>query len=276
VTRADPPAFAPAGNRAAGRVVAEIEDGVGLITFDHPERQNALTVAMWEALGRTLESWRDDPALRVVVLTGCGSRAFSAGADLGAAGDARDNGEAWQQYDRLTQAPRQLLAKFPRPVIARIRGCCLGIGLAVALQADLRIAGKDSEFGVPAVRLGMGCGPALVRQLVDLVGPAQARMLLLTGTRIDAAEAVRIGLVNQVVADEELSDTVVDLARTIADNAPLAVRAVRLAIDRATGDPAARDDEAVDGAIRDCFASDDYREGHAAALEQRPPRFRGR
>jgi enoyl-CoA hydratase/carnithine racemase len=144
------------------------------------------------------------------------------------------------------------------------------------MQADLRIAAVDSEFGIPAARLGIAYGFDMTRRLIALVGPANARMLLLTGTRIDAAEAQRIGLVNQVVEDSELSDTVVDIARTIADNAPLSVRGMKLIVDQCLRDPADRDTDAMDAAVTACFDSADYREGRTAFMEKRSPRFTGR
>ncbi len=161
-------------------------------------------------------------------------------------------------------------------MIARIRGYCLGGGLAIALAADIRIAAEDSLFGIPAARLGLAYGFDGLRALVDVVGPAHARMLLYTGARVDAAEAARIGLVNRVVGDAELSDIVVDLARTIADNAPLSIAAAKLAIGETLKDPEDRDIPAVDAAIARCFDSVDYREGRTAFREKRPPRFAGR
>jgi enoyl-CoA hydratase/carnithine racemase len=143
------------------------------------------------------------------------------------------------------------------------------------MQADLRIAAIDSEFGIPAARLGIAYGFDMVRKLVSLVGPAHARTLLFTGARIDAAEAGRIGLVNRVVADEDLSQTVFDLARSIADNAPLSLRAAKLAVNEATKTDSERDAAAVHAAVLACFDSADYREGRTAFMEKRKPKFRG-
>lgn len=261
---------------ASGRVLAETEDGIGLLTFNQPDKRNAMSVEMWDALADILNAWREDDAVRVVVLTGAGHKAFVSGADISQFERIRGDAEARRTYDRLTQAGRAALAGFPKPLIARIRGYCLGGGLGIAMQADLRIAGEDSEFGIPAARLGIAYGLEATRRLVSLVGPAHARMLLLTGARIGAAEAARIGLVNRVVPDEDLSDTVVDIARTIADNAPLSVRAAKLIVEQATRDPDRRDAAAVEAAVAACFDSEDYREGRTAFLEKRAPRFTGR
>jgi enoyl-CoA hydratase len=259
---------------AGGKLLAEVDTGIGLITFNNPDKRNAMSIEMWQGLDEALERLAADPAVRVLVLTGAGSKAFVSGADIGEFDSQRSDANAQRDYDRVTSAGRDRLAAFPRPVIARIRGYCLGGGLGLAMQADLRISAEDSEFGIPAARLGLAYGAGMVRQLVGLVGPAHARMLLYSGSRIGAREAERIGLVNQVVPDADLSDTVVDLARTIADNAPLSVRAAKLAV-AAAERPDMADQDALDQAIAACFDSADYREGRAAFAEKRSPRFRG-
>ncbi len=261
---------------ADGKMLAEAEDGVGLITFNQPAKHNAMSVEMWHGLSEILDLFAADHSVRVVVLTGAGHKAFVSGADISQFGQNRADASAQLDYDRVTSAGRSRLAGFAKPVIARIRGFCLGGGLGIAMQADLRIAAADSTFGIPAARLGIAYGFDMVRQLVALVGPAHARMLLYTGARIDAEEASRIGLVNRVVPDADLSDVVVDLARAIADNAPLSLRAGKLAVAEAIRDSSERDPEAVGQAVAACFDSLDYREGRTAFMEKRPPRFVGR
>lgn len=258
---------------AAGKMLAEVESGIGLITINNPDKRNAMSVEMWQGLAEILDRFEADASVRVVVLTGAGAKAFMSGADISQFDSQRADSNAQREYDRLTSHGRAKLAAFPRPTIARIRGFCLGGGLGLAMQTDLRIAAEDSEFGIPAARLGIAYSPAMVRQLVGLVGPAHARMLLYTGTRIDAREAQRIGLVNQVVPDEDLSGTVTDLAATIADNAPLSIHAAKLAVAAAADEALG---EAAEAALSACFDSADYREGRAAFAEKRPPRFLGR
>lgn len=261
---------------ADGKILAETDDGVGLITFNNPDKRNAMSVEMWQGLEDALDRFEADPAVRVLVLTGAGHQAFVSGADISQFDQQRSNAEAQREYDKRSGGGRARLGRFPKPVIARIRGFCLGGGLGIALQADLRIAANSSSFGIPAARLGIAYGFDMTRQLVSLIGPSHARMMLYTGARIDGAEAARIGLVNQVVPDEELRERVVDLARTIADNAPLSIRAAKLGVAASLADPAMRDNAALDQAIAACFDSDDYREGRRAFREKRPPRFEGR
>lgn len=261
---------------AGGKMLSEIEDGIGLITFNQQEKRNAMSVEMWGGFGEILDEFAADDKVRVVVLTGAGTKAFVSGADISQFEQHRSDAEARQEFDRLTSSGRETLANFPKPVIARIRGYCLGGGLGIAMQADLRIAAVDSEYGIPAARLGLAYGFDLVRKLVSLVGPAHARSLLYTGARIDANEAQRIGLVNRVVKDEDLNVTVVDLARQIADNAPLSVRAAKISVDQAMKPESERDTAAVAEAVAACFDSADYREGRRAFMEKRTPVFQGR
>jgi enoyl-CoA hydratase len=261
---------------AGGKMLAEKRDGVGTITFNQPDKRNAMSIEMWEGLGSILDAFDADPAVRVVVLTGAGDKAFVSGADISQFEKNRSNAEAQREYDRLTSAGRAKLAAFRKPTIARIRGFCLGGGLAIAMQTDLRIASEDSQFGIPAARLGIAYGFDGLRKLVQLVGPSHGRFILYTAKRIDAREAERIGLINRAVAATSLDDTVLDIARTVADNAPLSVAASKLTITEVLKDPAERDLEAIAQAAAVCFDSADYKEGRSAFMEKRRPRFEGR
>ena len=259
---------------ADGKMLADVDDGVGLITFNQPEKRNAMSVAMWDGLTQILDLFEADDTVRVVVLTGAGPKAFVSGADISQFDQQRNDASAQIEYDRLTSAGRARLANFSKPVIARIRGFCLGGGLGIAMQADLRVAAVDSEFGIPAAKLGIAYGFDMTSKLVDLVGPAHAKMMLYTGARIDANEAARIGLINQVTSDEDLSDVVVGIARQIADNAPLSIRtAKRVVAEVLKADP---DPAAVNAEVAACFDSADYKEGRLAFREKRSPRFQGK
>lgn len=260
---------------ASGKMLAAARDGVGLITFNQPEKRNAMSVEMWDGLAAILDAWEQAPDVHVVVLAGAGDKAFVSGADISQFGRSRSNAEAQREYDRLTGAGRAKLAAFRKPVIARIQGFCLGGGLGIAMQADIRIAAEGSAFGIPAAKLGIAYGFDMVRRLVSLVGPAHAATLLFAGERIDAHEAARIGLVNQVVAPAALEDTVAALARGIAANAPLSITGMKLILGQATLDPADRDMGAVARAVAACFDSADYTEGRTAFMEKRKPVFRG-
>jgi enoyl-CoA hydratase len=267
---------APARDYAGGKMLAAIQDGVGLITFNQPEKRNAMSIEMWEGLGRILDEFREDAAVRAVILTGAGDKAFVSGADISQFEKNRSNADAQREYDRLTSGGRAKLGAFPKPTIARIRGFCLGGGLAIAMQTDLRIASEASQFGIPAALLGIAYGFDGLTKLVQLVGPAHARMILYTANRIDAREAERIGLINKAVPDAKLDQEVLAIARRIAENAPLSVHASKITISEVMKDPGERDLETVARATAACFDSADYREGRTAFLEKRRPRFQGR
>jgi len=262
-------------DHASGKLLASVADGVGLVTFNQPERRNAMSVAMWDGLAAILDGWDSDPAVRVAVMTGAGGKAFVSGADISEFGERRGSAAAQREYDALTRRGTDALARFAKPLVARIQGFCLGGGLGIAMAADLRVAAEGSSFGIPAARLGIIYGFGMTRRLVSLVGPAQAKLLLLTGERIPTAEALRIGLVDRVVPASELAAAVDALARSIAGNAPLSVCGNKLVIEQALRDPGARDMAAVDAAVAACFDSADYREGRTAFMEKRRPVFRG-
>lgn len=260
---------------ASGRILAGIEDGVGRITFNQPQKRNAMSVDMWAGMGAALEAFAHDAAVRCVVLEGAGDKAFVSGADISQFEQNRADASAQVEYDRLTSAGRAQLAGFAKPVIAKIRGFCMGGGLGIAMSCDIRIAADDAQFGIPAAKLGIAYGFDMVRALVDLVGPAHAHMILMTGERFDAAEAARVGLVNKVVAVDALEATVAGLAATLAGNAPLSLLANKRTVKAVLADPETRDDAAMAAAMAACFDSADYREGRRAFLEKRKPAFTG-
>jgi enoyl-CoA hydratase/carnithine racemase len=152
----------------------------------------------------------------------------------------------------------------------------MGGGLAIAMATDLRIASTDSQFGIPAARLSIAYAPDAVKRLIDLVGPAHARMILYTAKRIDAQEAERIGLINKMTSEDGLNDVVLDIARSIADNAPLSVAASKLTINEMLKDESQRDMAAIQAQMEICFNSADYKEGRTAFMEKRAPKFIGR
>jgi enoyl-CoA hydratase len=261
---------------ADGKILQSVSEGVGVITFNNPEKRNAMSLDMWEGLGDALVELRDDPDVRVVVMVGAGDKAFVAGADISQFEKTRHNAEASEEYSKRSAAQRALLADYPKPTIACIRGFCLGGGMQVAMLADIRIASENSQFGIPAAKLGIAYGYDGLKHLVSLVGPSWARLLMYTGTRIDSAEAVRIGLVDRVVPDAQLWSATTEIARTISGNAPLAIQAAKITIAQVLKDPDARDMNAIKQIGTACMDSEDFREGRRAFMEKRKPRFTGK
>jgi enoyl-CoA hydratase len=263
-------------SHADGKILQSVADGVGVVTFNNPEKRNAMSLDMWEGLGHALIELRDDPDVRVVIMVGAGDKAFVSGADISQFEKTRHNAEASEEYSKRSAAQRALLADYPKPTIACIRGFCLGGGMQVAMLADIRIAAENSQFGIPAAKLGIAYGYDGLKHLVSLVGPSWARLLMYTGMRIDSAEAVRIGLVDRVVPDTELWSATFDIARTISGNAPLAIQAAKITIAQVLKDPDKRDMDAIRRIGIACMDSEDFREGRRAFMEKRKPRFRGR
>jgi len=261
---------------ADGKILQSVADGVGVITFNNPEKRNAMSLDMWEGLGHALVELRDDAEVRVVIMVGAGDKAFVSGADISQFEKTRHNAEASEAYSKRSAAQRALLADYPKPIIACIRGFCLGGGMQVAMLADIRIAAENSQFGIPAAKLGIAYGYDGLKNLVSLVGPSWARLLMYTGMRIDSAEGLRIGLVDRVVPDAELWSATTDIARTISGNAPLAIQAAKITIAQVLKDPEKRDMDAIKQAGVACMDSEDFREGRRAFMEKRKPQFTGR
>ena len=262
-------------NLAGGKIIQASDGAVGFVTFNNPAKHNALSIEMWDGLAEALASHRDDPAIRAVVLTGAGDAAFASGADISQFDAQRYDAASSEAYSRRSAEARALLAGYPKPTIAAIRGFCLGGGLQIAMMADIRIAAETSRFGIPAARLGIAYGYDGLRTLVSLVGPAWARLLMFSGMRIDGAEAQRIGLVERLVPSGDVAGAALDLARTIADNAPLSIRASKVTIAQILSDPDDRDLALVARLGAECMDSADFREGRRAFMEKRRPRFAG-
>ncbi len=258
------------------KLLVEAADSVAVVTLNNPAKRNALSSDIRAALPGVLAALRADPDTRVVVVTGAGDKAFASGADISEFGEQRTDPAARAEFDRGMAAISRGWASLDKPVIAMIRGFCMGGGLLTALQADIRIAADDSRFGIPAARLGVGYGLVGVAALMNLVGPAWTAEILFSARQFSAAEALQMGLVNRVVPAAELREQVMILATTIAANAPLTIAAAKTAIREAGRSPDRRDVAGVEAMVEACFRSEDYREGQRAFAEKRPPRFTGR
>jgi enoyl-CoA hydratase/carnithine racemase len=250
---------------ADGKILQSVSDGVGVITFNNPQKRNAMSLEMWEGLGAALTELRDNPDVRVVIMVGAGDKAFVSGADISQFEKTRHNAQASEEYSRRSEAQRALLANYPKPTIACIRGFCLGGGMQVAMLADIRFASDNSQFGIPAAKLGIAYGYDGLKNLVSLVGPSWARLIMYTGMRIESAEALRVGLVDRVLPDGELWNATMEVARTISGNAPLAIKAAKITIA-----------EAIKAIGTACMDSEDFREGRTAFMEKRKPQFKGK
>ncbi|WP_099827259.1 enoyl-CoA hydratase [Oceaniglobus indicus] len=259
---------------ADGRIVVTAGVPVGRILFNQPAKLNAMSLAMWAGLSDALALLGDDGAVRVVVLSGAGDRAFVSGADISEFGEQRSGDAAVADYNRTSEAAERQLCDFAKPTIAMIRGVCVGGGMALALACDLRICADDARLGITAGKMGLGYGLDAVTRLVDTVGPSVAAEVLYTATLFNADRARAMGLVNHVVPVDALGAEVEALAGRIAANAPLTIAAAKAAIRAAQAENP--DHDHVARMVAACYASADYIEGRTAFLEKRPPVFRGR
>jgi enoyl-CoA hydratase/carnithine racemase len=247
------------------------EGAILTLALNRPQRRNALTLAMWLELRRLADDFAADDKVRAVILTGAGEH-FCAGADIGEFGSNRADPAQTKAYDDAVDEACAALAGVPKPVIAAIRGFCLGGGAGVALACDFRIAAADARFGIPAARLGIVYGLAETRSLLATVGLPRAKRMLFTAERIDAEEARRIGFVDEIAADPLVFAR--EMAGKMAENAPLSIAGAKaILIGLAAGTVAPETAHELSGRASE---SDDYREGRAAFLEKRAPVFRGR
>jgi enoyl-CoA hydratase len=250
------------------------EAGIALVTIDHQERLNAINNAMWDRLGEVFAELDGDESLRCVVVTGAGERAFGAGADISEFEENRSSVEKARAYAKRTHGALRRLATCRHPVLAAIRGLCVGGGLELALGADLRLCGSGSRFGIPIKRLGLVVAYDELRGLIQAVGKSNALRILLEGELYGADEALQMGLVNKVVDDASVMDEAMAMAGRIAEGAPLVARWHKKFANRLM-DPRPLGEEENDESYH-CFGTEDFRTGYKAFLAKTKPVFEGR
>jgi enoyl-CoA hydratase len=258
----------------SGEVRIERDGPIATMVFDHEKRRNAITVDMWEAIPKVVSELQRNASVRVVVMRGAGSEAFVSGADISEFEQTR-TGNAGRSYDEMTACAFQALQGLEKPLLALVHGFCIGGGAAIALTADLRYAADDARFAVPPARLGLGYHTAGIRALIRTVGLSETADLLFTARRVSAAEARRIGLVNEVFAKDLADEAVDQIAHTIADNAPLTIRSAKISLQELAKLEAERDQDRIKASIERCYQSEDFKEGVRAFLEKRTAKFQG-
>ena len=259
------------------KMIARKDGAIGHAVFNNPERHNAVSLEMWDALDIILEHFENDADVRLVVLSGAGGKAFVSGADISKFEKERGSKEATEHYNARVKKVYERIEHFPMPTIAMINGHCIGGGLNLAVCCDFRICTENSKFAMPAAKLALGYPYHAIQRLMAAIGPAAAKQLMFTAKSIDAETAFRLGFVQEVVAAERIEDHVGELAATIAGNAPLTVKAMKfIGTQVMEPDPAKRDHDRCDELVAACFASNDYVEGRRAFMEKRKPAFKGR
>lgn len=255
----------------------ETRDGVARITLNRPEKLNALNGAALNEIETCFTAIQNDDSVRAVIISGAGSKAFAAGADVAelaelAAGDAGAGSASARRGQRLFR----LIEDLGKPVIAAVHGYAVGGGCELAMACTLRIASETARFGQPEVKLGLIPGYGGSQRLARLVGKGRALEMILTGETITAAEAWRIGLVNLVVPDEEVMAAAENMARKILANAPAAIRLSLEAVNHGMECTEMEGENLEAALFGQCCATDDMKEGTHAFLEKRPPKFTGK
>lgn len=261
---------------ASADLLVERDGPIATVIFNRPRTRNAITYAMWSALGPLVEGLSKDDSVRAVVFRGAGRQAFASGADISEFQQNRKDRETSLRYNEATAAAYAALRECPKPTVAMIHGFCMGGAMGIAVACDLRFAAEGAKFGIPAARLNIIYPPDSIGNLVELVGPAYARDILYSARTVSDREALAIGLVQRLVPADDLERVTYGYLRQVADNAPMSVRGTKFAV-RAylagfTADSRARLREMS----LEAFESEDYKEGTRAFLEKRPPRFQGR
>jgi enoyl-CoA hydratase/carnithine racemase len=258
------------------KLLLEKDGALGWIVFNQPEKRNAVSQEMWQAMAEYVEEVEKDDAIRVVILRGAGDH-FVSGADISQFKDRRRNAADEAEYRRISGRGSDALTHLQKPLLAMIHGVCVGGGVGIAITADLRIAADDARFGIPAARLGLGYHYKGMDKLMHLIGPANTKEFFFTArTDFTAQDALRMGLVNQVVPKAEVESYTRDYAQKIARNAPLTIKSAKNTVEQLLRPAAERDLALLDKLMADCFNSEDYQEGVKAFGEKRRPQFKGR
>jgi enoyl-CoA hydratase len=257
------------------KMLSRVEEGVGYITFNNPEKHNAVSIEMWDALEKILDEFRSSKYIRVIVLNGAGGKSFVSGADISKFDKERSSKEAVLSYNKRTQKVYELLETFPKPTIAMIDGYCIGGGLNLAVCCDIRICSEKSKFAMPAAKLSLGYPFSSIKRLFDVMGPGMAKHFMFTAEKISASEALACGLVQKLVSEENIETYVRDYALTISHNAPLTIKAMKQIGIEILKNPDERDLLLCEQLASACFDSEDYKEGRKAFMEKRKPNFKG-
>ncbi len=255
------------------KMIGKKDGHIGWMTFNNPDRRNAMSLEMWEAVAEIMVDFQADENIRVVVMQGAGDKAFVSGADISQFEKERADAAASERYAQRSEAGRKAIREFDRPIIAMIRGFCMGGGLGIAMSADLRFAAEGSTFGIPAARLSIAYTGENIVNLYNLVGPSRAKDILYSARRFPAEEALTMGLINRVFAADQLEAETRAYCDTLAENAPLSIKAHKVILGELSKKQP--DYSKIDAVAETCFNSADYKEGRTAFMEKRKPVWKG-
>jgi len=253
-----------------------IENGVATVLFSNLPKMNAMSYDMWQAVPKVFAELDANPAVRLIVCAGDGDKAFISGADISQFEKLRGTVEAQIVYNKAVEDAYTAPMNTTKPVIARIKGICIGGGLGFAAACDMRICSDDSVFRMPAARLGLGYSPAGVRRFMNVLGAANTVDIFMSARKFDAKEALRLGFVSKVVPVADLEKETAAYTKMVAENAPLTVAAAKYAVQQWLKDDKDRDLARAMKMVEACFASEDHKEGRKAFMEKRTPEFKGK
>lgn len=258
------------------KIIAKKEGAIGWLLYNNPDRHNAISLDMAAAGTAVLQQYAEDDEVRVIALRGVGGKAFVSGADISEFEKRRANADMAKEYARVSSGMFNGVRNLEKPTVAVIEGICMGGGLGLSCACDLRICTDESVFAIPAGRLGIGYGQDMTQWVIDAVGPANAKEILLTARRYSAAKALQIGLVHRSIPKAEFDTFANDYLTKISENAPLSLKAAKLTINDIANGLGDANNTALDALVEACVNSDDYKEGRTAFMGKRRPAFKGK
>ena len=253
-------------------LAVERSGAIATLVLNRPDSHNAVRLGMYEALPALLGEVDQDPDVKVLVVRGAGQKAFASGADISEFRDVRRDAMTARAYNERVAAAERALAGLSKPTIAMVHGYCIGGGCGLALACDLRFADERASFGITPAKLGLVYSLESTKRLVDVVGPSQAKWILMSGQRVDAERAHQIGLVDEVVPTDHLEKLTFEFSQLLCTRAQFSIRATKQIVTRIVSGQT-EDDEETRDLRNSSFDTNDYAEGVRAFLEKRPPSF---
>lgn len=257
-------------------ILTKKEGAIGHIIFNKPDKMNAMCLEMWKGMGDAMEVFEADDEIRCVVFSGAGDKAFVAGADVGKYEEERGTKDAQEHYAKTGEDAMQKIYQSKKVTVAKIDGYCIGGGVSIALVCDLRYCSAKSSFGQPALNIGIGYRYSSLRRMVDIMGYAASKDMLLGSLRLTSDEAYIKHLVGRVIADDEFEAWMDKMTKKIAIGAPLTAEDIKFTLWNYSQDESQRDDDRCEELFQICYASDDYKEGIRSFAEKRKPVFKGK
>jgi enoyl-CoA hydratase/carnithine racemase len=253
-------------------ILVERDDSIATVVLNKPGSHNAISLSMYQRIPEVFSALDADPAVKVVVVRGAGTRSFASGADISEFEEVRGNSAAAKAYNEHVAAAEHAVERITKPTIAMVHGYCIGGGCGLALACDLRFADERSRFGITPAKLGLVYSLESTKRLVDIVGPSRAKWILFSGQHVYSDDALRLGLIDELVPADDLEKHTYEFARLITTRAQFSVRSGKRIVDLVLAGQTT-DDDVTTGIRNSSFDTEDYAEGVRSFLEKRPPRF---